>query len=127
MASKIKLVKDDTGPQIVFSLKDAFTDEPIDLSNIGTSLTFFFRAVGSTTLKDTITMSKLTGLQNDDGSITTTAPYDTAGRGGRCAVPWNATSLDTVGEFEGEIQITFNDGTVQTVYDIQKFSIRADF
>lgn len=127
MASKIKLVKDDTGPQIVFSLKDAFTEEPIDLSNVGTTLTFFFRAVGSTTLKDTITMAKLTGLQNDDGSITSTAPYDTAGRGGRCSVPWNATSLDTVGEFEGEIQITFNDGTVQTVYDIQKFSIRADF
>ena len=127
MASKIKLVKDDTGPQIVFSLKDAFTEEPIDLSNVGTTLTFFFRAVGSTTLKDTITMARLTGLQNDDGSITSTAPYDTAGRGGRCSVPWNATSLDTVGEFEGEIQITFNDGTVQTVYDIQKFSIRADF
>ena len=127
MASKIKLVKDDTGPQIVFSLKDAFTEEPIDLSNAGTTLTFFFRAGGSTTLKDTITMAKLTGLQNDDGSITSTAPYDTAGRGGRCSVPWNATSLDTVGEFEGEIQITFNDGTVQTVYDIQKFSIRADF
>ena len=40
MASKIKLGKDDTGPQIVFSLKDAFTEEPIDLSHASTSLAF---------------------------------------------------------------------------------------
>lgn len=127
MATKIKLVKDDTGPPLICSLTDEFTGNPIDLSAGGTSLVFKLRAVGSTTVKETITMSKLVGLLNSDGSVTTTAPYDVAGAGGRCQVTWNATALDTVGEFEGEIEITFSGPVVQTVYNLIKISIRADF
>jgi hypothetical protein len=31
------------------------------------------------------------------------------------------------GDYEGEIEITFADGQVQTVYDLLKFKIREDF
>jgi len=31
------------------------------------------------------------------------------------------------GDYEGEIQITFADTTVQTVYDLLKFKLREDF
>jgi hypothetical protein len=31
------------------------------------------------------------------------------------------------GDYEGEIQITFVDGTIQTVYDLLKFKLREDF
>lgn len=127
MSSKIKLVKDDTGPAILFSLTDEFTGLPIDMSAGGTTISFKFRAVGSTTLKATTAMTKLVGLLNADGTINTAAPYNVAGAGGRCQLTWGATDLDTVGEFEGEIEITFPGPIIQTVYDKVKFSIRADF
>ena len=127
MASRIKLVKDDTGPTLVFSLTDEFTGDPIDLSNIGTTMLFKFRAVGSTTVKASISMTKLVGFLNDDGTINSNPPYDVAGAGGRCQMAWSASALDTVGEFEAEIEITFSTGVIQTVYDLLKFSIRADF
>jgi hypothetical protein len=31
------------------------------------------------------------------------------------------------GDYEGEIQITFSDGQIQTVYDLLKFKVRSDF
>jgi hypothetical protein len=31
------------------------------------------------------------------------------------------------GDYEGEIEITFVDTTVQTVYDLLKFKVREDF
>lgn len=127
MASKIKLVKDDTGPPLILSITDEFTGNPVDLSNASTVILFKLRAVGSTTIKSTITATKLTGLQNADGTVTTSAPYDVAGYGGRCQVSWAPTSLDTAGEFEGEVEITFNTGVIQTVYNLVKISVRSDF
>ncbi len=127
MATKVKLVKDDTGPPLIFSLTDEFTGNPIDLSAGTTSMLFKMRAVGSTTIKASISMTKLVGLQNSDGTVTTTAPYDVAGAGGRCQVTWTSTALDTAGEYEGEIEITFAGPIVQTVYNLVKISIRADF
>jgi hypothetical protein len=38
------------------------------------------------------------------------------------------TSLDGApGDYEGEIEITFADSTIQTVYDLLKFKLRQDF
>jgi hypothetical protein len=31
------------------------------------------------------------------------------------------------GEYEGEVEITFADGQIQTVYDVLKFKVREDF
>jgi hypothetical protein len=33
----------------------------------------------------------------------------------------------TPGDYEGEIEITFTDGQIQTVYDVLKFRVREDF
>jgi hypothetical protein len=38
-----------------------------------------------------------------------------------------AGTLDTAGTFEGEIEITFSSGGVQTVYDLIKLKVRSDF
>lgn len=127
MSTKYKLVRNDTGPQFILSLKDTTTGAPIDVSAAGTTIVFKFRAVGSSTIKNSISAGKLTGLLNDDGSITTTAPYNVAGAGGRIAINWPTGALDTAGEFEAEVEITFADGTIQTVYDTLKFSVREDF
>lgn len=133
MAAKIKLVKDDTGPPIVASItnKNVVTSTnplgvPINLT--GATVVMFFRAVGSTTIKSTLTGTLLTGRVQSDGiTIDTAAPYNVAGAGGRVSFAFQATTLDTAGEFEGEIQITNADTTIQTVYDKYKFTVRADF
>ncbi len=127
MASKVYLAAGDTGPQVRFYLNDDFTGNPIDLSNVGTTLAFKFRAIGSTALTATIAMGKISGTTNPDGTINTNPPYNTAnGFGGGCAVNWTAGALALPGEYEGEIEITFSDGTIQSVYNLQKFSVRAD-
>ncbi|MNR49010.1 hypothetical protein D3C85_1683290 [compost metagenome] len=54
-------------------------------------------------------------------------PYDVAGRGGRLAMDWSATALDTAGEFEGEVEVVFPDGRIQTAFAILKFQIREQF
>jgi len=127
MMEKIKLVKDDTGPQLLISLTNDSDGTPIDVSETLTVVYFKFREAGSTTVKSTILCGKLTGFVEDDGSITTTAPYDVAGFGGRVSVNFAADTLDTAGEFEGEIEIQFEGGMIQTVYEKMKFHVREDF
>lgn len=112
---KIQLVQGDTGPALTFSITDDTTGLPVDLSAGGTVVRFKFRQVGASTLKGTITASKLTGRLLTDGTIDTTGSYATAGAGGRVQVAWASTSLDTAGDFEGEIEITFASGIIQTV------------
>lgn len=112
---KIQLVQGDTGPSLVFSLTDDSTGLPVDVSAGGTVVRFKFRALGATELKGTITATKLTGRQLADGTIDTTGAYATAGAGGRVQVAWASTSLDTAGDFEGEIEVTFASGIIQTV------------
>lgn len=118
----INLVKDDTGPVLTITLKDsneaasgktldpddASTWKPIDLSGSAT-VVMYLRKVGSTTLKDTLS-----------GTITDA-------EGGEVSIAWGASSLDTAGTYEGEIQVTLASGKIQTVYDKIKFKVRADF
>jgi hypothetical protein len=41
---------------------------------------------------------------------------------------WGANDLSqSAGDYEGEIEITFSDGTKETIYDLLKFKIRDDF
>lgn len=124
---KIRLVRNDTRPQLLLSLTDATDGSPIDLSPAGTVVRLKFRRVGSAVLAANLVAVLLPGLVLEDGSVDLTPPYDTPGRGGRCLIQWTAEALAEAGDFEGEIEITFNDGTVQTVYDLLKFKVRDDF
>ena len=123
--SKIQLVQGDTGPSLVFSLTDDTTGLPIDVSAAGTTVRFKFRAVGASDLKGTITATKLTGRQLADGTIDTSGAYATAGGGGRVQINWASTSLDTAGDFEGEIEITFASGIIQTAPAKVQMQVRA--
>lgn len=126
MTEKIKLVQGDTRPQLVLNLTDETTGDPIDISSAATRLKF--RAAGDTTILATLTASPIAGRVLDDGTIDATAPYNVAGKGGRCVVGWSSTALSQpAGDYEGEIEITFSDNTVQTVYDLLKFKLREEF
>lgn len=130
MSTTIRLVQNDTAPTLYVALIDDVTELPVDIS-LATQVRMLFRAVGATALTDTLTGTLLPGIVNPDGSITTNGPgatgYATAGSGGRVSFIWHPTTLATPGQFEGELQITFSDGTIQTVYDPLRFFIRASF
>lgn len=126
MTEKIPLVQGDTRPQLLFSLTDEKNnDEPIDLT--GASAALKMREVGATALKATLPCGLLPGRVLDDGTIDAAAPYDVPGRGGRLYMDWTADALDTAGDFEAEIEITFADGQQQTVYDVLRFKVRPQF
>lgn len=109
MAEKIKLVQGDTRPQIAVTLTDEATGNAIDIT--GATCLLKFRAVGSTTLVDTLT-----------GAVTN-------GPAGLVIFVWNSTTLNVeAGDYEGEVEVTFpNNAGKQTVYELLKFKVREDF
>lgn len=110
MADKIRLVQGDTKPALVCVITDETTGNPIALT--GATVRLKFRAAGTTTLTATVT-----------GSITN-------GAAGECVFyPASAPEMlqGEAGDYEGEIEITFSDGSIQTVYDLLKFKVREDF
>lgn len=130
MAERIKLVQGDTRPQITVDLTDESTGDPIDVSDADTVVRLYFRAEGTSEIIATLTASKLPGFLDSDGDLDETSPYDVAGAGGRVMFGWAATPDALSGEpgnYEGEIEITFADDTVQTLYDLLKFKMREQF
>jgi hypothetical protein len=127
MSEKIKLVAGDTRPQLVFAITDDFTKLPIDLSDPATTIALKFRKVGSSVIKETMTCGKLAGLLNADGTVSYQGLYAAPGAGGRAYMDWSPTALDTEGEYEGEIEITFVGGGVQTIFDTLKFKVRSQY
>ena len=125
MTEKIKLVQGDTKPTLVITITDETTGLPISISNAIPRLKM--RELGSTTLKTTLTGTPVPGLLNADGTVDTSGAYATPGAGGRCAFAWTQQALDKAGDFEGEIEVTFADGTIQTVFGLLKFKIREQF
>ena len=87
---------------------DSTTWAPIDLSNASVSVKF--RLLGSTSVLDTLTC------------------VVTSATDGECYMPWNPTTLDVAaGTYEGEIEITYTDARVMTLYDKLKFKVRSEF
>ena len=117
----LNLVAGDTLPELTFTLKDSNTAAsgstldpnnsatwaPIDVT--GATVRLRIRELGSTTVKSTLTCTV------SDGT------------GGKVITDFPAGTLDTAGTFEGEIEITFASGGIQTVYDLVKLKVRGDF
>lgn len=110
MAEKIKLVQGDTRPAIVVNLTDDTTGAAINLT--GATVRLKFRQAGETALTATVTGSVTDGINGQAVFYPASAPEMLQGQ---------------AGDYEGEIEITFSDSTVQTVYDILKFKLREDF
>jgi len=119
----IHLVAGDDKPELNFVLRDSNTaasgvnldpDDsttwaPIDISD--PTIVVKFRKLGTTATLDTMTCVKV-------------APYTD----GACFMQWNATTLDvTAGIYEGEIELTYTNGRVMTLFDLLKFKVRGEF
>lgn len=119
----INLVAGDDKPEINLTLRDsntavfdmvldpddATTWAVIDLTNV--TVVVKFRKLGSTTILDEMTCVKV-------------APYTD----GVCYMPWNLTTLDVdAGTYEAEIELTYSDGRILTLFDRLKFKVRSQF
>jgi hypothetical protein len=125
MAARIKLVQGDTRPQVVISLKDQNAN-PINCS--GATVRLYFRETDTSTVLTTIVGTLLPGVLNSDNTVNTNAPYNDPGYGGRVSFNWPSGALDVpAGDYQGEVEITFSDNTIQTVFEVLKFKVRADF
>ena len=105
----IRLVQGDRLPTVSLRLTDAVTGAVTDVSGGSTTLLAHIRASGSTTVKESISLTKPNG--GSDGVV---------------SLAWTATALDTAGEFEAELEINYN-GTKQTLFDIIPLIIRPQF
>ena len=81
--------------------------QPIDVT--GATVRLRLRVLGSAAVKSTLVCSIINASA---GKVATNFPTGT---------------LDTAGTFEGEIEITFASGGIQTVYDLIKLQVRSDF
>jgi len=124
MTDKIKLVQGDTRPRIIFTITDENTGDPVNVA--GATVVLKFRAIGED-VKEVIPCYLAPGKLMPDGTINTNSPFDVAGVGGRVFMDWTADSLDEAGEFQGEIEVTFPDNTVQTSFELLRFRIREQF
>lgn len=109
-SEKIRLVRNDTRPAIVCTITDDRTDATINIS--GATVLLRFRAAGSETLSATVVGAVTDGPAGQVVFHPASAPEMLQGE---------------QGDYEGEIEITFPDGQIQTVFDIVKFKLRQDF
>ena len=129
MAEKIKLVQGDTRPQIKCVITDDSTGAIVDIS--GAAVLLKFRAVGSSVILFTRPGALLAGIEDSSGVASqygTGQAYALAGSGGRVAFQFVTGNLDIEpGMYEGELEVTFGDGSIQTIYAPLKFSVRKQF
>ena len=120
----IKLVSGDTLPEINITLRDSNSAAPaktldptdpttwliMDLTAAST-VKMNFRAIGSTTIHETIDCTIVSPATN-----------------GNVIMRWTSTSLSGIsGDYEGEIEINYTSGKQVTVVDLLKFDVRAGF
>lgn len=123
----IPMVSGDVGRPTYLWLRDPATLIPYDLSASDTFVRAKVRDVGQTVLRDTIAAVKIPGVVNDDGSITSSPPYNVPGQYGLARIDWSAAALATAGRCEAEIEITFSTGVIITMFDPIQLTIREQF
>jgi hypothetical protein len=125
---RIYLVQGDTLPQVQVVLRDSVSDLPVDL--VGATPRLYFRASGTKNRLASVLGALQAGFEDAQrpGVVITTPPWDTPGRGGRVLFQFGPGDLDVPGgEYEGEIEVSFSDGSVQTVYQLLRFRVREQF
>lgn len=110
MTEKIKLVQGDTRPALVCTLTDNSTGAAVNIT--GCTVVLKFRALGATTLQATVPGTVTDGPNGQVTFYPASAPAMLQGE---------------AGDYEGEIEVTFPDTQIQTVYDTLKFKVREDF
>ena len=122
--SIIELVAGDTMPELNIILKDsntALSGQTLDAADHATWAIISLAAV------DTVTMKF---RKKDTTTILETLPGSIVGDGtaGNVIMTWLSDTLDGAeGIYEGEIEITYDNGKISTVRDLLRFDVRAGF
>lgn len=117
-----KLVRGDSLGEVQFTLKDsskAAEGTTLDSTNSDTWAPV-----------DVTNATMLLKIREENGvTIKTTIPVYASGLAteGNVFFHWTAEALDTAGMFTGEIEISYTDGRVMTVYKELRFQIREDY
>jgi hypothetical protein len=112
MEDRIDLVQNDTGPQMMLTLTDVNTGEPVDLSQVGTEVQLNFSNNPNAPAKAVIPM-----FPGPNALL------------GQVMLDWTAGTpgaLGTVGSYAAEVQITWPDGRIQTTPTKIKFKVRQE-
>jgi len=104
------LVQGDTGPQVQVNLTRADTGAVVDCSN--STCTLAVRSRGSETTLFTVTATNV-GTNLADGKLI-------------FSLGNNLTSINA-GAYEGEVNVVFSSGIIETVYEVVDFVVRDDF
>ncbi len=122
--STIELVAGDTMPELNIILKDsntALSGQTLDATNHATWAIISLAAVNTVKMKF---------RKTDTTAILETITCSIVGDGtaGNVIMTWLADTLaDAEGMYEGEIEITYDNGKISTVRDLLKFDVRAGF
>jgi hypothetical protein len=107
--STIRLVRNDTGPQLRFTITDSLTGSPINLTDA--TVTLHFKAVDS----DTTLFSRA-------------AVVLPPGTNGLAVLQWQVGDLDLdAGQYVGEVETVLNTGLRETIFNVLQFELRDDF
>ena len=104
------LVKDDIGSQVRATLTREHDGSAVDLTD--STAVLKFRAKGTTTVLATLSNSATDGQKANGIAIFSFT---------------EAALANNEGKYEGEIQVTFDDGSIETVFEIEDFYLRDDF
>lgn len=110
MTDRIKLVQGDTGPQVRLTLTDQLTGSAKDLA--GATVTLHFRASDT----EAVLFSREATINPDTADE------------GVAVIEWAEGDLDVEpGNYEGEIEVVTSTGVRETIFDVLKFKVRAEF
>ena len=110
MAEPIYLVQGDNRPQIKATITRSDTGLAVDIS--GSTTRLFFRKKYTTTV-----LATLTNVGTSDQA-----------ENGICLFVFGDSDLNIdAGEYEGEIEVVFDSGARETVYEVIDFILREDF
>lgn len=105
MATSITMVQGDTKPDLIATLKDSVSGDPIDLSAVD-GVKFQMR-------------------ETTDRRYTVNATADvTDGPNGVVTYSWAADDLSRPGTYQAQFEITFSDQTVQTTDPVNTITVR---
>jgi len=104
----VNMVRGDTRPTLEFTVKNA---NGVAINLTGSTPRFRIRRKGTTT----VLITRVCTLSDPSN--------------GKCqfawaAADWNAGALDAPGSYEGELEVTFSDATVESGFDIVDIFVR---
>lgn len=117
----IELVVGDTLPALTFTLRDRNTAASGKVLARNDPTTWAPINITGATVKLHLRKQGETGAPS--ASLTCTV---TDGAAGTAATDFPEGTLDEAGTFDGEVEITFSGGGIQTVVDLIKFKVRDD-